>query len=152
MMRRIRRLGGVFCGSAALAFAFLISRPAISSSRNVAGPSCYSTRSTSSPYQASYWCSMVTDNTTHTVPALTGAFFDFSCAGSGYDVHYSLVKYSFSGAYSSDYATYSCTTTDSHDVWLSASSVLTNASTDDYLYAALINPFETYGVQLQFSP
>lgn len=151
-MRRIRRLGGLCVGSAVMAFTLLTAHPAMSSSRNVSGPSCYSTRSTSSPYQASYWCSLVTDDTTYTVPNLTGAYFDFSCPGASWVIYYSLVKYSYSGSYYGDYSSFSCTTTDTHDIWLSASSVKTNASTDDYLYAALINPEFTYGVQAQFSP
>jgi hypothetical protein len=152
MMRGTFRFGALFFGSAVLAFAMLLSLPASSSTRNIAGASCQSSRSSTFPYPASYWCSVVTDDTTYTTSTLTGGFFDFSCPASGYTVQYQFSKYSYTGTFYADIASYACSAVGAHDLFLTASNVKLNASTDDYLYTVVTNVFEEFGVQAQFSP
>jgi len=151
-MRKVGRLGGLFVGSALVAFVTLVPRAASSSVRNTGGAGCPAVQSGSF---SKYTCSLTTDGTTYTVPNITGAFFDFVCPVSTATVTYQLVKYSFTGSFFFDQGTKPCSgSVGPVDVFLTATAggVKASASTDDYLSAVVDQTVQVYGVQMTFNP
>lgn len=148
MMRRTARLGGVFLVTVVLGLALMAPRAARSATRNVAGSAC---QEIADPYNvADYWCSVMIDDSTYSVSALSGATVDFLCLDYGYLAQYSLVKSSYTGSIYSDSGSYVCTARNSQDKWISAVNVKTNASVYDYVWVAVDNVAGLYGVQASF--
>jgi hypothetical protein len=147
MMRRIARFGGVFLVTAVLGFALLTPRPARSAIRNVAGSACESVPDTNG---SDYYCSVMIDDSTFTVSALSGATFDFLCLGNGYLAQYNLNKLSYTGSFYNDTGSYLCTANNAQDKWLAAVNVKTNASVYDYVWTTVFQVASLYGVQAGF--
>jgi hypothetical protein len=151
-MRKLKQFGRVFVGAVFVAFVALVPRVAASSTRSTSGDGC---PSVSSGSFSKYTCSLATDSATYSVPALTGAYFDFVCPVSSATVTYTLTKYTYSGSVFFDQGTKACAgSVGPVDVFLTAtaSGVKASASTDDYLSATVDQTVQVYGVEMTFNP
>jgi len=150
-MRKGTRLGGLFLGFALLSFTLTSPNAASSATRNAPSSSCFEQRHDFAPFSADYDCSLMTESATYTVAALTKADYDFVCPGSGEVVFLWLVKSTITGSGYADYTTVTCSGGSSVTGTVTASSVKTNPSTNDYLYARVWNASQLYGIRTTYN-
>ena len=158
MMRNIVRRGGLFLGSALLAFVLAAPRAASSQTRSFAGPGCSVTEQETGSFIYDYYCPLTTDSTTYTVAALSGAWFDFYCSLSGQNLVFVLSKFSWSGMLKQEVVPHYCTGSSFESIFMPvhADGILYNAEEWDHLWVTVLNgrdPYATdlFGVTLCFS-
>ena len=147
MMRRIACFGGLFLGTALLAFIVLAPRPAKSAARNVDALGCQQVADNPG---TDYFCPVMVEGTTWTVSAFGGAFFDFRCI-SGHGAEYDLNKYSFTGSWYNDTGFFVCTASNWQEKFTTATNVKTNPSVFDYMWTTTFNVGPLYGVEERFN-